>query len=468
MITGSGIKFGTDGWRAVIADRFTFDNVALVGTAIHHYLDESGQTGKPLLIGYDNRFSAEHYAAHLANYLHSEGRQVVVMQAACPTPVTAFGVQHLGAAGAVMLTASHNPYYYQGLKFIPHFAGPAMPETTDRITALIGELAPSFVSPRTTTEWGGETINLRKAYFDQLDTIINPPSIASLGRRLLFAPLHGTGTGFLDGYLRERGVDVVTIGGERDVLFGSGLPDPNESVLKKLQPALERHECFMLAATDGDADRFALMDREGGYYGANQLLPLLAEYLLSYRKLSGPLVRTVCTSHLLDAVAREHGLELIETRVGFKYVGDELRRGALIGGEESGGLSIKGHIPEKDGILATLLVLELIATSGEELQSLLGSLHNKYGDWRYRRLDLHLPAEKKSDLLARLESVEHTFLERKIARREQLDGTKFIFEDGSWIMVRASGTEDVLRIYMEAPGTKQLQKLSKAVTSYVA
>jgi phosphomannomutase len=219
----------------------------------------------------------------------------------------------------------------------------------------------------------------------------------------------------------------------------------------------------MLAATDGDADRFGMLDSQGVYYGANQLLPLIAEYLLNYRKLRGPVVRSVCTSHLVDAIAREYGLELVETRVGFKYVGDYLRRGALIGGEESGGLSVQGHVPEKDGILATLLVLELIATGGDELGLLLKRLRERFGDWHYRRLDVHLTAAAREKLFAKLGDCRQELLGRRVDTINEIDGTKYIFADGSWVMFRASGTEDVLRVYIEALGHGQLVKLTKAV-----
>jgi len=453
------IRFGTDGWRGVIADDFTFDRVALVGDALEHYLQESGQADRPLLIGYDRRFAAEAYAAHLANHLDSLGRAVIVHDEPVPTPVIAFGVLHHEAAGAVQLTASHNPFYYQGLKFIPHFAGPALPETTDRITALLEQLAGDFQPPPLRMKWEGASDNLREAYFSHLDTVVNAHSLASSGWRVLYNPMHGVGAGYVDGYLERAGMEVLAINSERDVYFGGGMPDPSPANLTPLATTLVEDDCQLLVGTDGDADRFGLVDPAGRYYGANHALPLLADYLVTYRKLQGDVVRTVATSHLLDDVAADHSLKLIETAVGFKYVGAKLREGALIGGEESGGLSVKGHIPEKDGILASVLMLEMVATRGESLDAVYAELLERYGPRDYVRIDQQLPEADKQRLLSRLAEYDgDKFAGKKIERRVTIDGHKFIFSDKSWVMLRASGTEPVVRIYIETTAPETFTK----------
>jgi len=462
------IKFGTDGWRGIIADDFTYDNVALVGTAIWHYLKEAGQAAKPVLISYDCRFAAEAYAAHLAHVIVRLGGKVVVVDGPCPTPVVAFGVLHLEAAGAIQLTASHNPYYYQGLKFIPDFAGPAMPETTDRITQLIKELAPEFEPPALLTEWNGETVSLREDYFAHLDKIVNAHSLVSGGWRVLYNPMHGVGTGYLDGYLERAGLEVITINGARDVYFGGGMPDPSPDNLKPLAAQLIEQDCQVLIGTDGDADRFGIVDPEGHYFSANHALPMLADYLISYKKLTGDLVRTVATSHLLDAIAAHYDRRLIETAVGFKYVGAKLREGAMIGGEESGGISVKGHMPEKDGILASVLMLELAATRGDTLHNLYQSLQAEYGSCAFIRVDQQMPDEQKERLFTELASHDKdTFAGRKIERRIKIDGYKLVFEDGSWAMMRASGTEPLVRVYLEAATPDALAKLKKQVLDEV-
>lgn len=463
------IQFGTDGWRGTIAEGFTFDKLALVGSAISVYLSEQGLAGNPLIIGYDNRFLAGSFAAHLATHISSLGQNTILCEAPCPTPVVAFGVTHLNAGGAVMLTASHNPYYFQGLKFIPDFAGPAMPETTDRITELISEIAPGFCAPKLTMVWNGETIDLKQAYFDHLDTITNQHSLSSSNTKVLYCPMHGLGTGYLDEYLRRSGVEVVTINGERDVYFGGRLPDPSPANLGALMPQLVEHGCDLLIATDGDADRFCMLDSTGQIFGANRCLPLLAEFLITYKNLRGDLVRSVATSHLLDGVAAQHGLELVETKVGFKYVGDKLRQGALIGGEESGGISIKGHMPEKDGILASILMLELSATTGESFDSLLADLMKRVGFREYIRVDQSLSAEHRQSIFENLgRFTAQDFAGRNIAKRLDTDGVKFVFEDNSWVMFRQSGTEPVVRTYIEETTPGAMPRFKEKVLAQLA
>jgi phosphomannomutase len=458
------IKFGTDGWRGIIADDFTFDHVALVGSAIKTYLAETGKGGQPLLIGYDRRFGAESYAAHLANHLQAIGQAVVVHDGDCPTPVTAFGVLHLEAAGAVMLTASHNPHYYQGLKFIPWFGGPAMPETTDRVTALIQQLAPDFTPPPLNMEWRGERVALKQPYFERLDTIVNVNSLAANRFGVLYDPMHGVGAGYLDDYLRRAEVRVVAINTGRDVYFGGGLPDPSPGNLVPLTPQLAENNCGVLFGTDGDSDRFGIVDAQGTYFGANQALPMLADYLVRFKQLTGDLVRTVSTSTLLDGIAAEHKLKLIETPVGFKYVGDELRKGALIGGEESGGISMRGHIPEKDGILSSVLMLELAATTGETFADLYGELQQRLGPRSYVRVDEEIQDAAKKKLLTALHDyAKDTFAGRKIVQRNTLDGVKLVFENGSWMLCRASGTEPLIRVYLECPQKENLGKFKQQV-----
>ncbi len=453
------IKFGTDGWRGHIADDFTFGNVALVGSAIRIYLSETGQGDKPLLIGYDRRFAAENYAAHLAAHMQSLGQPVLLFGHACPTPVVAFGVEHLKAAGAVMLTASHNPYHYQGLKFIPWFAGPAMPDTTDRITELVQELQADFQEPRLHLEWNTETIDLREAYFAHLDTLLNNSALGTSGLRILYTAMHGCGAGYVDAYLRRCGIEVQALALERDVFFGGGLPDPSASRLGPLAQQAADGGFNLIFGTDGDADRFGLMDPRGRYFGANQALPLLADYLIEAQGRRGALVRTVATSHLLDGVARLHGVPLVETAVGFKYVGDAMRVGALIGGEESGGLSIQGHVPEKDGILATLLMLEMLAVRGRGLEALLEDLMARAGTVAYRRVDAHLSEAQKQKLLSTLKAWDADVLAgRLISSRNNIDGYKFNFNDGSWAMFRASGTEPLVRMYVETASEESLDK----------
>ncbi|MCH7471571.1 phosphoglucomutase/phosphomannomutase family protein [bacterium] len=462
------IKFGTDGWRGLIGGDFTFDRAALACSAIRLYLEETGRADSPLLIGYDCRFAAENYAAHLASHLAAGGQEVVLSSSPCPTPALACAVKQLSAAGAIMLTASHNRYYWQGLKFIPYFAGPAMPESTDRITALIAELAPSFRPPALRLEYEGGRVDFKEAYFKQLDILINANSLSSTGWKVLYNPMHGTGAGHLDGYLIRAGVETVTINGERDVYFGGVQPDPSPGNIAALADKVTEEGCQVLIATDGDADRFGILDSEGRYFGANHALPLLADYLVRYRKLSGALVRNLATTHMLDDVATEHGLELVETRVGFKYIGEHLRRGALIGGEESGGMSVQGHVPDKDGILTALLMIELAATTGEDFHSLYKAMQDQFGPRAFDRTDIRLSEEEKASLFERLGQIEGgAFAGKGISSRNDTDGVKFVFDDGGWVMLRASGTEPLVRIYLEVTAAETLSKVRARVLDEV-
>lgn len=463
------IKFGTDGWRSIIADGFTFDNVALVATAIAQYLAENGLQDRPLLVGFDRRFAAEQFAAHFSTAAQAAGQQVLLASEYCPTPCLAVGVQVHKAAGAAMFTASHNHWRWQGLKFIPDFAGPAMPETTDRITELIREIGAKWKAPGFTGKFSGERISLKDAYFERLRSIVNANAFHSWHGRVLYDSMHGCGAGYLDEMMREHGVDVVSINSEHDVYFGGGLPDPSPGNLKNRAPLLEEHDCRLLIGNDGDADRVGIMDRAGNFFTANDLLPLIADYMVRYKNGKGHFSRTVCTSHQLDSVASEHGREMVEVKVGFKYVAQELLKGAMIGGEESGGISISGHVPEKDGTLGALLTIEMLATSGEKLVDLLKDFEDQHGHRDFKRYDQHLTEEQKRKLFSSLEAGnEPRFGGQKVVKRTTIDGYKYVLEDGSWVMMRASGTEPVVRIYMESTKPENFNRWQKQILEEIS
>jgi len=464
------IRFGTDGWRGIIGFDFTFPRTVLVTEAVRRYLQERKLTDRPFVIGYDMRFLAEEFAANAANYLASLGMTVKLFAAPVPTPVCAFAVKRERAAGALMFTASHNPYYYLGIKFIPEYAGPAESDITDRIGQIILELEhEGFVAPELDYRWKGERYSAMEAYFEHLDTIVNTAVFARFPFRLLYAPLFGCGQGWLGGFLRRSGIEVTRVLAGRDVLFGGLQPDPSPGNLAPLAQKLREDNLDLAVATDGDADRFGMLTPEGRYFGANQVLPLLAEHLVTTRGLEGAFVRTLPTSHLLDDVAAAHQVPLVETPVGFKYVGLELRQGALIGGEESGGISVRMHVPEKDGILAVLLTLEVMATAGESLPSLWTGISERYHPYTYERIDVAVSEEQKMamvDAAAGMEGEPRIF-GREVARRSHVDGYKFVFADGDWVMFRASGTESVVRVYFESPHPDSFKKLRKEVTGFL-
>ncbi len=471
MVCVRPILFGTDGWRGIISFDFTFPRAVIVAEAVRRYLAETGYGDKPVFIGYDNRFLAYEFAANTANYLDSAGQPVAVFSSAIPTPVCAFGVMKQQAAGALMFTASHNPFYYLGIKFIPHFAGPAEAETTERITAIIREIeAGEFMPPQLATSWEGETLDMRAEYYAHLGTIVDASSLRRISGKLLYAAFHGVGAGWIDDYLRINCVDVTTVFADRDVFFGGRLPDPSPSNLEAVRLSTSVDEYSLTFATDGDSDRFGIMTPDGAYFGCNQVLPMLADFLLTSKGKKGRLVRTVATSHILDRVAAAHNVPLAETPVGFKYVGRELRAGALIGGEESGGLSIAGHVPEKDAILSILLLLDMLATSGFTLADAWQQFTQKYGHSYFERFDIKIEGDLKASLIAdvkaRLSSPQ--FLQRDVTSSSVLDGSKFFFNDGSWVLFRPSGTEAVVRIYLEAPDPIAFCSLREAVTSYLS
>ncbi|MEP0814708.1 MAG: phosphoglucomutase/phosphomannomutase family protein [bacterium] len=472
----AGVKFGTDGWRGITASDFTFSNVILVAEAIRRHLTAGGAERRVLLIGYDTRFLARNFAHSTAGYLGANGLSVAVADAPIPTPAIAFAVKHLGAAGAIQFTASHNPYYYNGLKFIPDFAGPAMPETTDAITAIIKELTDCGWSGEYSTRVDfGKTFEVRSDYFAHLDELIDANAIKNAGIKVLYNALWATGSGWLDGYLRGRGIEVETMNAERDVLFGGSMPDPSYEILKPMESRLAGNGFSLGLSTDGDSDRFAAFDGRGGFATANKLIPLIAHYLIVERGMPGDLVRTVSTSALLDRIAAAHGRGLIETKVGFKYVGHEIRGGALCGGEESGGFSMAGHVPEKDGILACLLACEIAAVlGGGSLSRCFEIIEETYGPSVTKRTDLHLTEEGKAAVLEQAKSLADHYAERggelwgiPVVKVVSIDGYKFMLAGDRSILVRASGTEPVVRIYLEARTEAELEELDEQITRFI-
>ncbi|OPX21223.1 MAG: hypothetical protein B1H03_07370 [Planctomycetales bacterium 4484_113] len=464
------IKFGTDGWRGIIGFDFTFPRTVLVAEAVRQHLIERKVAERPIVIGYDMRFLADAFAANVANYLKSKGMEAKLFGAPVPTPVCAFAVKHEKAAGALMFTASHNPYYYLGIKFIPEYAGPAESEITDRIGEIIAQLeGEGYSAPELNYHWEGGRYRVKEAYFEQLDCIVNTGAFARFPFRLLYTPLFGCGQGWVEAYLKRHGIEVEKTQTGRDVYFGGQQPDPSPANLAPLAKRLKKEKLDLAVATDGDADRFGMVSSEGRYFGANQLLPVLAEHLVTTRGLAGALVRTLPTSHMLDEVAAAHQLELIETPVGFKYVGRKLRDGALIGGEESGGISVRMHVPEKDAILAIVLALEVMATAGESLPHLWKSLSERYHPYTYERIDVSVDERRKAALMAAVRKMadQSSVFRREIAEVSRIDGLKFVFTDGSWLMLRASGTESVVRAYFESPHPGEFKRLRKDVTGFL-
>ncbi len=456
------IKFGTDGWRGIIAADFTYTNVRLVAGAIGAYIREHALADRGVVVGYDSRFLSERFAAEAADELQSQGIAVYLGGKILPTPVVAFAVQHYGAGGAIMITASHNPPEYNGMKFIPEYAGPALPDVTAEIEEKI-KLGQRFKHRSVTTPAAPRIIYPDAAYEADLLKKVDQKSIAKANLTVVVDPLFGAGVGYLERLLERVGVRVKAINNYRDPLFGGGMPEPSAARLQTLRREVLREGAHLGLSLDGDGDRFGLIDSDGTYITPNQLLPLIYYHLLAKKNRTGPAVRTVATTHLLDCIARDYGQRVLETPVGFKYIGQALReQGCLLGGEESGGLSVAGHVPEKDGVLASMLTVEMVALHGQSLGELLAALYRRYGTVVSGRLDIKTTPEKKAAVMQKIGTLAPDRLAGlPVTQLKDTDGLKLEFGEGAWVLVRSSGTEPLFRIYAEGQCAKQLSKLQE-------
>jgi len=466
----STIKFGTDGWRAVIARDFTFANCRLVAQGIAGYVKSVNLAKKGIVIGYDNRFMSPDFARECARVLLGNGIKVYLMSRPVPTPVTAFAIQVKETGGAIMITASHNPPEYNGIKFIPEYAGPALPDVTDAIEKEIQHVIDSGKVYELALDEAAqfdlfEEIEVDDEYQAQLLKLTQADAFKKHPIRVVVDPMFGAGIGYLDKILSQLGCEVFPINNHRDTLFGGSLPEPTDANLADLKRAVTSYKADIGLALDGDADRFGIIDHEGQFISANRFMALLLEHLLNTRQFRGPVARSIATTHMLDRIARKNGLSAMETPVGFKYIGQCLReKGCMLGGEESGGLSILGHIPEKDGILACLLAAEMVAHNGKNLTELENELIEKYGTMFSRRLDVKINPADKPAVLAKLDEYRPKSLAGiTVGSISSLEGLKIVLEDGSWVLIRPSGTEPLFRIYVETSQEEQLPSLQKEV-----
>lgn len=464
MSRHSKIEFGTDGWRGIIADDFTFSNVCKVTRAIARYLDVTYSKARPVLIGYDTRFLADQFAHTAAAVLADLGWRVQIVDRDCPTPVIAYSARHLNSAGALMFTASHNPAPYCGIKYIPDYAGPATTQITDAIVANLDRV--SDAPPSGNSSDRISMFDPKPAYLTAIYSILDVDRIRNAKLKVKYDALYSTSRGYLDTVLTHCGCEIESFHTYRDVLFGGGMPEPKGEQLIGLVDAVKTNQADLGLATDGDSDRFGIVDEQGTILTPNTILLLLARHLIKNKGKRGAIVRTVATTRLLDNFAAIYGLELYETAVGFKYIGEKMRQApVLIGGEESGGLSIIGHIPEKDGILADMLVAEAIAYEGKPLSQLVqeviveadGPLYN-------HRVDLRLTNPHKKAVLDSFTQNPPTqiagFTIKEVGRK---DGIKLYLEEGSWILLRPSGTEPLIRVYLETNSLKKVGQIAEAM-----
>lgn len=463
----SPIKFGTDGWRATIAEDYTFANVRVLAAALAEYLkqNEKDKAKNGVAIGYDTRFLSAEFARATAETIAAAGIPVQLANRDCPTPAVAWTTRSQNLATGIIITASHNPPKYNGFKFFKPNGGPADKETTDLVEGFLGKKAKAAPAAAITE------YDPRPAFVEQLHRVIDFDLLKKAKGKAVCDCVHGVGRNYLDDLLRECGWKVTTIRANPDPMFAGMLPDPaNPKCHITLQEAVNAKKADLGLANDPDADRFGIVDSEGVYITPNQVLALVYVHLLEYRGLRGPVARTVATTHLLDDIAAKYGQSVIETAVGFKWLGDAIEeQGAILGGEESGGMSIAGHTPGKDGILADLLAAEIWAVHRAPLGQVYQKLLKKFGSWHSTRVDLHLTTEAKDALMAKMQNdAPGEVAGSKVAQVVTLDGVKLKLADDSWLLMRPSGTEPLVRVYMEARSKKRLAELQKAAQGLAA
>ena len=459
------IRFGTSGWRAIIAEDFTYKNVELVTESICSYLKENVSEANPtLIVGHDSRFMGEKFAQVAAEIAKRKGFRVLLCNHPTPTPTISHAIRHEKAVGGINFTASHNPPEYQGIKFSTADGAPALPEITKQIENLIES------NPNVSDANGGsiEEFDARPNYLDDLKTKIRFDVIAAAKGKYAYDALWGTGRGYLDKALRDIGLEVETIHDWRDVTFGGKSPEPSEKQVGELVEKVKSENLTLGLATDGDGDRFGVIDSNGEFIQPNQLIAILADYLAESRGWKLGVARSVATSHFIDRVAKERGLKLYETPVGFKFIGELINKDEIIlGGEESAGLSIRGHLPEKDGILACLLAAEAVAARGKSLTEQLNELYKRVGKLESARIGVKLTDDVAAKLKEKLAQEPSEIEGRQIEKINRMDGVKFIFTDGSWMLMRPSGTEPLVRIYAESEDKADLEVLIEQGRRYL-
>ncbi len=466
------IKFGTSGWRAIIADEFTFANVRICSQAIADHLKSVDDT-RGVVIGSDARFMSPNFMEVSAGVFAANGIKVYLCVRDTPTPVISFEILRRKLSGGINFTASHNPPEYQGLKFSPSWGGPALPETTKDIENRANQLMKSgevrtMELAQAITKGMVEKIDPMETYLDDLRKKINLEAIKTAGLRILVNPMYGTSRGYLDRILEEAGCEVTVMNDNLDPYFGNQPPEPSEAHIPDMIARMQQGNYDLGLATDGDGDRFGVLGPNGLFFEPNSILGMVLDHMKNTRNWPGAAARSVATTHLVDAVAKYHNIELIETAVGFKFLGDLIANDKIImGGEESAGMSIKGHVPEKDGIIACLLVAEMVAMQKKTLSQILADLYEKVGTYVTRRLNFRLTEEEKARAVENMKKDPTEVAGFKVKQVIRVDGTKCILENDAWVLVRFSGTEPVVRFYAEAHDEETLNKLCNEGEAFV-
>ena len=460
------IKFGTSGWRAIVAEEFTMANIRRAVTGIAQYV--AAQPGAhTVLVGRDPRFLGETFVAEAARILASHEVAPLVIPEPAPTPAIAYAVREHQAGGAINFTASHNPPEYNGIKFSTPDGAPALPETTKQIEARIAALGDTVPdSPGGDAKF--QELDVKASYLKRLAELVDLEVIAKSGIKVVFDPFWGAARGYSSEILKSHGVPVETVHDYRDVLFGGHAPEPDGELLDEARARMKETGAHIGIATDGDADRFGIVDEDGTYIQPNYIVALLFDYLMETRGWKNGVAKSVATTNLINAVAEKHNIQLYETPVGFKYIGELINQDKIIiGGEESAGLTIRGHVPEKDGVLAGLLVTEMVARRGKNLGTQLKELFAQVGSYYPHRENFRLTPEIKTKFTEKIKDDPADLSGLKVASVVRTDGLKLILEDGSWVCYRLSGTEPVVRVYTEVRNEGDSARFSKLAKDWV-
>ena len=460
----SEIKFGTDGWRGVIAEDFTHANVAKVAHAIARYVVRAEKPGAGVVVGYDTRFGSERFARVAAETVAATGTPVWLATDACPTPAISLLVRLRGAAGGIQITASHNPYRWNGVKFKASYGSSASPAIVAQVEAELAKVLRDGVPPLPPRADLIHSLDVRTPYLETLSGLVDWERLRAAKFRFLIDPMHGAGRGLLRDLFRREGIECEEIRGTRDPLFGGVNPEPIEPHIEALRGAMRAGSYEAGFAFDGDADRIGAMDRDGTFITPHQIFSILLWHLAGTRKLRGDVAKTFSTTKMVDKIAAKFGRKVWETPIGFKYICDKMLEGdVLLGGEESGGIGTKLHLPERDATVNALLLAEVMAWHGKRLGELVAMLHREFGEHHYGRVDLELKDGQKEKAIAYFAGAKlRRLLDWDVTRREDLDGVKVYLGVG-WVMVRASGTEHLLRVYAETTRAETTRRVLEEV-----
>ena len=465
----TAIKFGTDGWRGIIAEDFTFANARVVARAIARYVVRGEDARKGVLIGYDHRYASDRIAAAVAETISSTGTPVWLTDKPCPTPAISYLVRHRGAAGGIAITASHNPYRWNGIKYKASYGSSALPSIVAQIEKELEVVLQKGEPPLPVRRELVHSLEPRAPYLDALEKLVDWKRLRDAKFRFVFDPMHGSAAGLLPELFRRNGISCDEIRGGRDPRFGGVHPEPIEPHIEALRQAVRAGKYDAGFCADGDGDRIGAIDRDGAFINPHQILALLVWHLAGTRGLPGDVAKTFSVTKLIDKLAAKFGRKLHEVPIGFKYVCElMLEWNILIGGEESGGIGTNLYLPERDATVSALFLAELMAWHGKPLGELLAALHAEFGEYHYGRVDLEVTQQQKERAVAHFSDGNLSrILDWPVVRREDMDGIKVYLGEIGWVMVRASGTENVLRVYSETSKPETTRRVLQAVTKLV-